>query len=132
MMEEDFTRAGGIDTSKMQASYVINLDHTSDQEIIRSSCGRMQADFQIPVRFEPTPTGWTFYRLSVSALKGGHSGEDIHRGRRNANILPARLLMAAEGCCNYRLAQIRGGSFRLAIPQEAEPSPVWLQPRSPR
>jgi len=120
MEEEDFTGAGGFDASKMNASYLINLDNTSDREIICGSCGGMQADIQIPVPFEPTPAGWTTCRLSISGLKGGHSGEDIHRGRGNANILLARLLMAAEACCDYRLAQIRGGSFRLAIPREAE------------
>lgn len=120
MEEEDFTGAGGFDTSRMHASYLINLDHTFDQEIVCGSCGGMQVDFQIPVSFAPTPASWTTCRLSVSGLKGGHSGENIHRGRGNANILLARLLMAAESCCDYRLAQIRGGSFRLAIPREAE------------
>lgn len=120
MEEEDFTGAGGFDVSKMNASYLINLDHTIDREIVCGSCGGMQVDLQIPVGFAPTPAGWTTCRLSVSGLKGGHSGEDIHRGRGNANIMLARLLMAAEGCCNYRLARIRGGSFRLAIPREAE------------
>lgn len=120
MEEEDFTGANGFEASEIHSSYLINLDHTSDQEIICGSCGGMQVDLQIPVSFGPTPAGWTTYRLSVSGLKGGHSGEDIHRGRGNANILLARLLMAAEELCGCGLAQIRGGSFRLAIPREAE------------
>lgn len=116
--EDDFCGAENFDTSKMHASYLINLDHAWDTQIICGSCGGMQVDFRMPVQSEPTPSGWSAYRLSVSGLKGGHSGEDIHRGRGNANIMLTRLLIAAEQCCDYRLAQIKGGSFRLAIPRE--------------
>lgn len=127
MEEEDLSGASRFDKSQMKASYLFNLDHVNDQEILCGSCGGMQADIHIPVRPEPIPETYISCRLSVSGLKGGHSGEDIHRGRGNANILLARMLMALEGCCQFRLNQIRGGSFRLAIPRSAE-ALVWLDP----
>lgn len=127
MEEEDLSGASRFDKSGMKASYLFNLDHNNDKEILCGSCGGMQADIRIPVLPETVPENWVSCRLSVSGLKGGHSGEDIHRGRGNANILLARMLMAVESCCDFRLNRIRGGSFRLAIPRSAE-ALLWLSP----
>lgn len=127
MEEEDLSGAENFDTSKMRASYLFNLDHVNDQEILCGSCGGMQVDIRIPVIADVLPAGWEAYRLSVSGLKGGHSGEDIHRGRGSANVLLNRMLMAVESCCDFRLGSIRGGSFRLAIARDAE-AVVWLDP----
>lgn len=120
MEEEDMSGAAQFDSTKMQSHYLINLDHTVESEVICGSCGGMQVDFRLPVEKKTVPEGFRTYKLSVSGLKGGHSGEDIHRGRGNANILLARLLMMAEKHCPYLLSSIHGGSFRLAIPREAE------------
>lgn len=129
MEEEDLSGAERFDASKMRAKYLFNLDHVNDDEILCGSCGGMQVDLRIPVVSEPSPEGWSAYRLSISGLKGGHSGEDIHRGRGNANISLVRLLIALENCCDYRLGPVKGGTFRLAIPREAE-AIVWLAPEN--
>ena len=127
MEEEDLSGAARFDPSKIQASYLINLDHTADREIVCGSCGGMQVDIRIPVIADEVPAPWAAYRLSVSGLKGGHSGEDIHRGRGSANVLLNRMLMAVESCCEFRLGAIRGGSFRLAIARDAQ-AVVWFHP----
>lgn len=125
MEEEDLSGAERFDKSAMKARYLINLDHDNDREVLCGSCGGMQVDVRIPVKHEKIPEGWEACRLAVSGLKGGHSGDDIHRGRGNANILLARMLMAAEDCCDFRIHKIKGGSFRLALPREAE-AVIWL------
>ena len=123
--EEDFTGADSFDTTQMEASYLINLDNTDERLIVCGSCGGMQADFELPVEWTAVPSGWAAYRVQVSGLRGGHSGEDIHRGRGNANIFLARALMAVEQCGDFYLNSIRGGSFRLAIPRDAE-AVFWM------
>ncbi len=120
MEEEDLSGAEHFDASKMQSHYLINLDHTVEHEINCGSCGGMQVDFRLPLPVSPVPAGFHTYRLSVSGLKGGHSGDDINKGRGNANVVLTRLLVAIEDCTPYLLGQIRGGSFRLAIPRSAE------------
>ncbi|MCD8145860.1 MAG: beta-Ala-His dipeptidase [Clostridiales bacterium] len=125
--EEDFTGAERFAPEKLRSARLINLDHTEDNVVVCGSCGGMRADFLRDVDWKPIPTGWTAWRLSVGGLRGGHSGDDIHRGRGNANILLARLLLAAEQESDLLLAEIRGGSFRLAIPREAE-ALLWLPP----
>ena len=120
MEEDDFSGAENFDISRMRSAYLINLDHTVDHEIICGSCGGIRVDFWLSPQQESIPQDWVAYRLSVAGLKGGHSGEDIHRGRGSATLFLARLLMALEDCCQFRLGSLRGGSFRLAIPRDAE------------
>lgn len=125
--EEDLSGADNFDTSKMRSAYLFNLDHANDTEVLCGSCGGMQVDIRIPVIADILPEGWQSFRLAVTGLKGGHSGEDIHRGRGSANVLINRMLMAVESVCDFRLGTIRGGSFRLAIARDAE-AVIWLDP----
>ena len=66
------------------------------------------------------PVNYLPYRIKVTGLKGGHSGDDIHKGRGNANKILNRFLWNASNRYNIRLAQIDGGNLRNAIPREAE------------
>ena len=52
-------------------------------------------------------------------MMGGHSGEDIHRGRGSAIRLLSRMLFAARRAIPIQLAGLTGGVFRLAIAREA-------------
>ena len=65
------------------------------------------------------PEGDVAVKVSLSGLKGGHSGVDIHLGRANANKLIFRFLK--EAVCDYgaRLSSVAGGSLPNAIPREA-------------
>lgn len=118
--EEDMSGALLFDTGRLEANLLINLDHTNEHEIMCGSCGGMRADFRLPLERVPVPAGWKRYRLTVTGLVGGHSGEDIHRGRGNAIILLARALDGIGKICDLGLCDMRGGSMRLAIPTEAE------------
>ena len=65
------------------------------------------------------PKNSTAFHLKVTGLKGGHSGVDIHLGRGNANKIFFRILKEAKEKLGVRLADIKGGSLRNAIPREA-------------
>lgn len=125
--EDDFSGASGFDMGKSRAAFLINLDNTLENAVLCGSCGGTRADLRFPLETAAVPDGWRAFRLSVSGLRGGHSGEDIHRGRGNANQLLTRALLAAEDLGPFLLHSIRGGSFRLAIPREAE-AVLWLDP----
>jgi len=58
-------------------------------------------------------------KVSLTGLKGGHSGVDINLQRGNANKLMFRFLKDAVSDYEARLASIDGGSLRNAIPREA-------------
>jgi dipeptidase D len=65
------------------------------------------------------PEGDIAVKVSLTGLKGGHSGVDIHLGRANANKLMFRFLKEALLTYDVRLSSISGGSLRNAIPREA-------------
>lgn len=126
MEEEDLSGASRFDMSKTNAAFLFNLDHVNDAEILCGSCGGMQADVRIPVEPVSVPAGWRACLLHIGGLKGGHSGEDIHRGRGNAIVILARAIQLLEKE-NVLLGAANGGSFRLAIPREAH-AIVFLSP----
>ena len=56
--------------------------------------------------------------ISVSGLKGGHSGAEIDKGRANANILMGRILIGLSKISDYKLSAFEGGKKDNAIPRE--------------
>jgi len=52
-------------------------------------------------------------------LSGGHSGDDIHRGRGNANKILNRYLWNVNRKTDLRVHSFDGGNLRNAIPREA-------------
>ena len=65
------------------------------------------------------PTGDVAFKISLTGLKGGHSGVDINLQRANANKLLFRFLKEAVAEYDARLACVDGGTLRNAIPREA-------------
>ena len=51
---------------------------------------------------------------------GGHSGDDINKGRGNANKILVRFLYQVMQATDMQLAMINGGNLRNAIAREAE------------
>lgn len=117
--EEDLSGAAGFDTSLLQGTRMINLDNAKDNEILCGSCGGEAVEVKIPLNREEKKEGWKLFELCITGLKGGHSGEDIHRGHGNANKFLARVLLELEKVTELKIARIKGGTFRLAIPREA-------------
>jgi dipeptidase D len=59
------------------------------------------------------------FKINVSGLKGGHSGDEIHKGLGNSNKIVTRFLWQLGKRIKYRLAEFDGGNLRNAIPREA-------------
>lgn len=100
---------------------MLNLDSELDGELYIGCAGG--AD--VTAQFHYQDESWnpkeedTVIKISLTGLKGGHSGVDIHLGRANANKLMFRFLKDALLTYDIRLSSISGGSLRNAIPREA-------------
>ena len=55
----------------------------------------------------------------MGGLTGGHSGNEIDKGRANANMLMGRVLQDLAGRTDLRLADVHGGLKSNAIPVES-------------
>ena len=106
-----------FDYRRISARRMINMDGADDTGIIIGSAGGACSD--LTLRGVKAPTDRLCVRLSVRGLTGGHSGEDIHRGRANANRLLGEILGALGLTQRVLLVSVDGGSKDNAIPREA-------------
>ncbi|GGI72658.1 aminoacyl-histidine dipeptidase [Shewanella gelidii] len=120
--EAGMTGAFGLEAGMLEADILINTDSEQEGEIYMGCAGGVDAQITLPMVWQaPEPTNPTF-TLSLSGLKGGHSGVNIHLGRGNANKLLARFLFNHEEELALELTNFTGGSLRNAIPREASVS----------
>lgn len=111
--------ANGLEAGILQGDILINLDSEDEGELYVGCAGGEDVSVKFDYKEKKTPKGCSGVILSVTGLKGGHSGIDIPLGRGNANKIFFRIL--AETACQLdaRLSSIEGGNLRNAIPREA-------------
>ena len=109
--------ASGLDVSDLNAKYLLNIDSEVEKVLTVSCAGSTRAVCTLPVS-RAAFTG-TILKLTVDGLTGGHSGEEIHKGRANANILMGRALIELMKATDLRLLAISGGAKDNAIPRSA-------------
>ena len=114
--ETTFIGAESVDVGDLLATRLINLDHADEHELIVGSCGGTGAELRMQIERAAAGQEPRTFHIALRGLKGGHSGEDIHRGRGNALLLMLRLLEELD----LPVVDFRGGTNRLAIPREAE------------
>jgi len=111
--------AFGLQPNVLQGEILINLDSEDEGELYVGCAGGMDVDINFTYKEVKIPIGDVALKLSITGLKGGHSGVDIHLQRANANKLLFRFLKEAVSDFEVRLASVNGGSLRNAIPREA-------------
>lgn len=109
--------AQALDASDLKSDCMINIDSEKDKVLTVSCAGSIRPFFRFPLQREDF-SGRAF-TLSVEGLRGGHSGEEIHLGRANANNLLGRVLYEISQVTELRIADIHGGSKDNAIPRNA-------------
>lgn len=110
--------ANAFDYSRISARRMINLDSAEEDTVIVGCCGGLRTDLTVPLCFEAVEA--TGLRVTVGGLCGGHSGEDIDRGRLNAHVLMGAVLRELQAVTPFRFASISGGDKDNAIPRECE------------
>lgn len=118
--ETGMSGAKALQEGILTGKTLLNLDSEEDDELTIGCAGGLDAFAFLEYREETVPAGYKGFRVSVSGLKGGHSGVDIHLGRGNANKILLRLLYRLHSDCGLRLTSFTGGNLRNAIPREAE------------
>jgi dipeptidase D len=117
--ETGMTGAFGLKADMLKGDILINLDSEDEGELYVGCAGGLDANIELKYKPEPVAAGMTFFKISVTGLKGGHSGLDINSGRANAIKLLFRFFFQAEKDFGLRISSLDGGSLRNAIPREA-------------
>ncbi|WDD98952.1 aminoacyl-histidine dipeptidase [Thalassomonas actiniarum] len=120
--EAGMTGAFGLEPGWLEGEILINTDSEQEGEVYMGCAGGIDGSVTFDLDFDTVPADSQAFNLSISGLKGGHSGVDIHTGRANANKLLVRFLLTASDSFGIRLTELNGGSLRNAIPREANAS----------
>jgi dipeptidase D len=117
--ETGLTGAFALDNSLLKGEVLINLDSEDDGQIFVGCAGGIDTTATLPFNPEKSPEGYFSFNVSVKGLTGGHSGDDIDKGRGNANKILNRYLWDVNKKMDLRLHSFDGGNLRNAIPREA-------------
>ena len=112
--------AFGLDESLVSSRRLINLDSEEEGIIYIGCAGGIDLVAKCDYELSPVPADWDTVNLTISGLKGGHSGGEIHRQRLNAISALSRMLVSIEGTgVPFRLSSFNGGTKRNVIPSNA-------------
>ena len=117
--ETGMTGAFNLTSDFIKGKILLNLDSEEVDELTIGCAGGMNTTATFDYKKEPVKGDVSAYKLSITGLKGGHSGVDIQLGRGNANKLLNRFMWNAERIFEMRLCSIDGGNIRNAIPRES-------------
>ena len=117
--ETGLTGAFALEQNFLSGDVLINLDSEDDGEIFVGCAGGIDTTAVLNYKTEKTPEKYFGFRVSIKGLKGGHSGDDIDKGRGNANKILNRFLWIVNKKMDLRLHSFDGGNLRNAIPREA-------------
>ena len=117
--ETGLTGAFELGDDMLHGKYLLNLDSEDEGELFIGCAGGIDTIATFRYAMEPAPKNHVFFRVDVSDLLGGHSGDDIDKGRVNSNKTVARLLWDGMQSFELRLSYFSGGNLRNAIPREA-------------
>lgn len=110
--------ASAFDYSKIKSRRMVNLDSAEENTVIIGCCGGIRTELTVPTKKEQG--NFNAYKITVGGLCGGHSGEDINRGRLNAHIIMGKILNKIYAENRFRISHISGGDKDNAIPRECE------------
>ncbi len=118
--ESGLLGAFSIDTNLLKCDYLLNLDSGHDEKITIGCAGGINTYGKLEFESEKInkyADDLIAYKLSISGLKGGHSGVDIHKGRINAIKLINTILSKSDSSKMF-LHSLSGGNRTNAIPRE--------------
>lgn len=120
--ETGLTGAMKLQDGMLKSKRLINLDSEDDGQIFIGCAGGIDTLAKMHYKGESLEVKGDrlAIRLSVSGLMGGHSGDDINKGRANANQFIVWFLARIWPQTEIQLASINGGNLRNALAREAE------------
>jgi dipeptidase D len=117
--ESGMTGAINLEPDFFEGRTLLNLD-SEDEGILYIGCaGGM--DTVGTIHYKSKNAGDKNYgiEISITGLRGGHSGDEIHKGFGNSIKLMTRVLARLTDKYDISLCSFNGGNLRNAIPREA-------------
>lgn len=104
----------------LKGDILLNIDNETMGEFVIGSAGGVNITASLQYKEVEVESSDIAVQVTLSGLRGGHSGLEINEGRGNANKLMARFVRQAIADDEARLATWHGGNMRNAIPRTAQ------------
>ncbi|BDX36666.1 aminoacyl-histidine dipeptidase [Tenuifilaceae bacterium CYCD] len=117
--ETGLTGAFEMKEGFFNSKILINLDSEDEGELFIGCAGGIDTLATFAYDSEKVPTDSVALKITVKGLSGGHSGDDIDKGRGNSIKIINRFLWKGTHRFDLRLSLLDGGNLRNAIPREA-------------
>jgi dipeptidase D len=117
--ETGLTGANALQPGFLEGKILLNLDSEDEGEMFIGCAGGIDTLATFSYERQQVPAGSAALKINVAGLTGGHSGDDIHKNRGNANKILTRILLELSKEIDFELAVFDGGNLRNAIAREA-------------
>lgn len=117
--ETGLSGAFALQPDFFKGDILLNLDSEDEGELFIGCAGGIDTIASISYNKEEVPSDHFPIRIDVKGLLGGHSGDEINKGRGNSNKILNRFLWQINKKYDIRIADFNGGNLRNAIPREA-------------
>lgn len=118
--ERGLTGAQHVEKGWLKSNLLLNLDSEDDGRFCIGCAGGIDTVATFRFEEEKVENNAFFVEIKVSGLHGGHSGDDINKGRGNAIKILSRFLWNEKKKYPLHLKSIVGGNLHNAIPREAK------------
>ena len=103
----------------INSKILLNLDSEDEGELFIGCAGGVDTIANMQYKTKKVTGNCEAFKISVTGLTGGHSGDDINKGRGNSIKILNRFLWTVSRRMTIRLAAFEAGNLRNAIPREA-------------
>ena len=117
--ETGLTGAFGLKPDLLKSKILLNLDSEDEGELFIGCAGGKDTLAEMNYSKEKLIDEHIFFKISITGLKGGHSGDEIQKRLGNANKLINRILWESSHKFDIRINNFDGGNLRNAIAREA-------------
>ncbi len=118
--ESGLTGAARMEGNFFEGRILINLDSEDEGELFIGCAGGVDTIGTFRYKSKKTGQKSEAYLVRVNGLKGGHSGDEIHKDHGNAIKILNRFLWNATREFKLQISSFNGGNLRNAIPRESE------------
>jgi dipeptidase D len=116
--ETGLTGAFGIKPGFLQSRILINLDSEDEGQLFIGCAGGADTTARFDLETESVQESSLGYKVSITGLRGGHSGDDINKGLGNAVKILVRFLWNASRDFFTGVSSMDAGNLRNAIARE--------------
>ncbi len=114
--ESGMTGALGLQPGFLKGSVLLNLDSEDEGEIFIGCAGGIDTVAALRLKRKRAGRKLMAFKVSVTGLQGGHSGDEIHKGLGNSIKILNRFLWNADQRFKIRLVHMEGGKRATLFP----------------